>query len=123
MFYLIAADIVVIAHLLWILFLIFGALPGRRHKWIRRFHIGGLLFAFYIQIINWYCPLTYLEVWLRNMHDPSLSYSGSFIIHYVEQVVYVNLPSKIILVMTVGVSLISAYLYLHKTEEKGYNKK
>ena len=114
MFYIIAADIVVSLHFLWITFLIIGAFWGRRYKWIKRIHLAGICFAFLMQIIGWYCPLTYLEVWLRRMHDPSQSYAGSFITHYIEKIVYIDLPAEIIFIMTIILALISAWIYLHK---------
>jgi hypothetical protein len=112
--YLIAADIIVFVHFIWIIFLITGAYWGRRHRWIKRIHITGLLFAFAIQIFGWYCPLTHLEVWLRQMHDSSQSYGGSYIIHYVEKVVYIDVPPGVIYMMTVFLALISGWLYLYK---------
>ncbi len=108
---------VVILHFFWIIFLIIGALPGRRSRWIRRIHISGILFAILIQFSGWFCPLTYLEVWLRRMHDSSQQYEGSFIIHYVEKVVYVDLPPKMILIVTICLALISAFVYLYKPGE------
>jgi uncharacterized membrane protein len=117
MFYGIMADVVVFLHFLWIIFLIFGAFIGRRYKWIKRVHIAGLCFALTIQGFGWYCPLTYLEIWLRKMHDPSTSYSGSFIINYVQKIVYIELPAKVILIMTIFLVLMSAWLYLHKPKK------
>ncbi|MBI4850019.1 MAG: DUF2784 domain-containing protein [Nitrospirae bacterium] len=111
MLYRIAADITVILHLLWIIFLIFGAFIGRKYKWVKRFHIGGMIFALGIQFLGWYCPLTHLEIWLREMHDPSQSYSGSFIIHYVEEIVYLNMSPKVILALTIILAIVSVWLY------------
>ena len=118
MFYKIAADIVVLLHFLWIVFLIFGAVIGKRYKWVKNFHIGGMTFTLIIQIFGWYCPLTHLEFWLRQMHDPSLTYSGSFIIHYVEKVVYINLSMRTIFIMTVALLLINAWIYLRKPKNR-----
>lgn len=119
MLYKIAADFVVFIHFLWILFLIFGAFIGRKYKILKTFHIIGLCFAIIIQIFGWYCPLTYLEVWLRHKHDPALSYSGSFIIHYVEKIVYIELSQGIIFLLTAMLVLISLYIYTGK----GHNRK
>jgi len=112
MFYLVAADITVFIHLLWIVFLIFGALWGRKNSLIKKIHIGGMLFALIIQIAGWNCPLTHLEVWLRSMHDTSQSYAGSFIIHYMEKVVYINLPAETVFVMTSLLVFINGWVYL-----------
>ncbi|MBI5051075.1 MAG: DUF2784 domain-containing protein [Nitrospirae bacterium] len=114
MFYKIAADIIVLIHFLWIAFLIVGAFPGRKNKWVKIFHIGGIGLAIVIQVFGWYCTLTHLEIWLRRMHNPSLSYEGSFIIYYVEKLVYFNLSPEIIFSMTIGLLLLSAWLYIFK---------
>lgn len=74
MVYRILADLVVLVHFLWILFLIFGAFWGAKHRTARLFHLAGLAFAVVIQAFDWYCPLTYLEVWLRAKHNPTLTY-------------------------------------------------
>lgn len=114
MFYRLAADFVVIIHFIWILFLIFGAFIGRRYSAVKMFHIAGLGFAVTIQIFGWYCPLTHLEVWLRQRHDSSLSYSGSFIIHYIERLIYIELSPQIIFVLTMLLVVFSLYFYILK---------
>jgi hypothetical protein len=114
MFYRVAADIVVLIHFIWILFLIFGVFIGRKYRAVKIFHGAGLGFAVTMQIFGWYCPLTHLEIWLRRRQDPSHTYSGSFIIYYVEKLVYIELSPKIIFVLTLMMILISAFLYLKK---------
>jgi len=89
MIYKILADGVVLIHFLWILFLFFGVFWGIRNKTVKIFHISGLVFAFVIQIFDWYCPLTHLEVWLRSKHDPAVVFTGSFFFLYVENIVYI----------------------------------
>jgi TRAP-type uncharacterized transport system fused permease subunit len=107
----IAADMTVILHLAWIIFLIFGALPGRRYKWIKRVHVCGLIFALIIQTAGWYCPLTYLEIWLRNMRDPLTSYSGSFIINYVDRIVYLEISRSAVFAATVFLIFVNVLIY------------
>ena len=114
MTYKIFADIVVFIHFLWILFLIFGAFPGVRNKAIKIFHISGLVFAFVIQIFGWYCPLTHLEVWLRAKHDPSLSYAGSFIIHYVEGLIYIEISAWLIFSLILLLIVFNVRFYIRK---------
>lgn len=114
MLYKILADIVVLIHFLWILFLIFGAFAGIRNKTIKIIHISGLVFAFVIQIFGWYCPLTDLEVWLRSKHDPSLAYAGSFIIHYVEGLIYIEISPWLIFALTLLLIGFNTWFYLGK---------
>ena len=94
-------DTVVLVHFLWILFLIFGAFAGRKLRMIRYVHIGGLTFALIIQVFDWYCPLTHLEVWLRAHHDPGEVYAGSYIVHYLEKIIYVGVDRWVIAVLTI----------------------
>lgn len=122
MHYKILADIVVVIHFLWIVFLIFGALLGVKYKAIRIFHISGLIFAFIIQIFGWYCPLTYLEVWLRAKHDPSMAYAGSFIVHYLEKIIYLEVSGNLILTLTVLIIGINLWIYLRKKKLKSQNE-
>ena len=114
MLYKILADIVVLLHLLWILFLIFGALLGTKNKGARIVHISGLVFAVIIQGFDWYCPLTYLESWLRSKHDPALSYTGSFIVHYMEKMIYIQLPARLVFFLSILLFGINSWLYLRR---------
>ena len=110
----ILADVVVTIHFLWILFLFLGALWGIKHKIVRLFHLSGLAFAFIIQIFDWYCPLTHLEVWLRSKHSPTLTYTGSFIIYYVEKIVYLQLSRSLVFILTILLCGLNIWLYLRK---------
>ncbi|MBA3061338.1 MAG: DUF2784 domain-containing protein [Nitrospirae bacterium] len=112
----ILADIVVFVHFLWILFLIFGAFFGRKNRRIKIFHISGLAFAFVMQLLDWYCPLTHLEVWLREKHNPALTYSGSFIIHYLEKLIYIELSPYLILILTILLCGFNTWIYLRKKD-------
>ena len=112
--YKILADITVLIHFLWILFLIFGALWGIRKKAIKHIHLLGLLFAILIQVLGWYCPLTHLEFWLRSRHNPSIVYTGSFIIHYLERVVYLEISQTGIFLVTIGLAIFNLWIYLRK---------
>jgi len=107
----IVADIVVLIHFLWILFLIFGAFGGRRHKTIKVIHIGGLAFALMLQVFDWYCPLTHLEVWLRAMHDSGRAYAGSYLVHYLEKIIYLEVHRWVIVALTILLCLLNAWIY------------
>jgi len=114
MIYKILADSVVLIHFFWILFLFLGALWGVKNKIVKIFHIVGLVYAFAIQLFDWYCPLTHLEVWLRSKHDPALTYSGSFILYYVEKIVYLELSRFVVLLFTIFLCGFNLWVYLKK---------
>ena len=106
-----AADFVVLIHLLWIVFIIGGALIGRRVRWIKWVHIAALTFSIPLQVFGWVCPLTFLENWLRHRHHPSLSYSGDFIAQYADRLVYLQAPRSVIFVITLIIVALSAWAY------------
>lgn len=117
MFYKVLADIVVFAHLSWIIFLLFGAFWGVRNKRVKLVHISGLAFAVILQVFDWYCPLTHLEALLRSRHDPALSYRGSFIAHYMEKIIYIELPRSLIFALTIFLAGINSWLYLRRKKK------
>lgn len=111
MFYRILADIVIIIHLLWIFFLIAGAYWGRKRRAVMMFHGAGLVFAVLSQVFGWYCPLTHLEVWLAAKQNAARAYPGSFIAHYAEKLVYIDVQPTIIFLLTVVCVGVNAWLY------------
>ncbi len=111
MLYRVLADIVVLVHLLWILFLIGGAYWGRKNGVVVLIQGAGLVFAVASQIFGWYCPLTHLEDWLRDKHATVQVYPGSFIAHYAEQLVYVDVSPATIFVSTNVLIIVNVWIY------------
>jgi hypothetical protein len=87
MIYGVLADLVTLLHFLWIVFVIFGILLVFKKSKFAWVHLGSLLFSLLLNILGWYCPLTYLEQYLRGQGG-SAGYAGSFIAHYLEPVIY-----------------------------------
>ncbi len=114
MIYSILADSVVMVHFLWIIFLFIGVIWGRKHLGVRIFHIFGLALAFVVQVSGWYCPLTYLEVYLRSMNNPAGVYTGSFLAQYAEELIYINLPHGLVVFFTVLLCGFNAFFYLRQ---------
>lgn len=110
----ILADSVVLIHFLWIIFLFLGAFWGVKNRVVKIFHLSGLIFAFTIQVFDWHCPLTHLEEWLRSRHDSALTYAGSFIIHYAEKIVYLELSRTLIFFLTLLLCGLNVWFYLRK---------
>jgi hypothetical protein len=117
MHYGIFADGVVLIHFLWILFLVFGAFWGVKSRPVRIFHVSGLVIAVVIQLFDWYCPLTHLEAWLRSKQSPATTNPSSFIIYYVQKIVYVELSRFTIIILTFFLCGFCAWWYLRKKKE------
>lgn len=107
------ADLVVVLHLLWIVFLIFGALLGRRVAWVKWLHLGALTYSLAMQAFSWICPLTLIEVWLRRAQDPDAAYVGGFIGHYAQHLVYAPVPAALLFLGTLLVVAVSVWVYFH----------
>ncbi len=108
------ADGVVVVHFLWILFLIFGGVWGRRSRPVRCVHLPAIAFACVVELGDFYCPLTHLEVWLRRRQSPSAGYNESFIAHYLERLIYIELPRGGIVLLTLLLVAGNCWLYLRK---------
>jgi hypothetical protein len=114
MFYRLLADFAVLIHLFWILFLIFGAIWGRRHMLVKVFHLAGLAFAFVLHLFSLTCPLTYAEIYLRSLAGHGAAYSGSFIVHYVDRLIYLAVPPLFLLAITIALCTFNLIVYLRR---------
>ena len=81
------ADVVVIAHLAFILFVLLGGLLALKWRWLPWIHIPATLWAVLLEFRGWFCPLTPLEGWLRRAGGAA-GYEESFIEHYLLPVIY-----------------------------------
>ena len=88
------AVAVLTLHLLWILWVIGGALLTRRRRTLRWLHIISLVYSILIEALPWPpCPLTLLEAWLEGRAGVT-PYHGSFLVHYLEAIVYPDIPAS-----------------------------
>ena len=81
------ADLVLVLHFIFILFAIFGAVLVYFYHWIAWLHIPMACWAILISFFGWICPLTYLEVWLRQAAGEQ-GYQTGFIAHYLSPIVF-----------------------------------
>jgi hypothetical protein len=82
-----AADAVLVLHLAFILFVMFGAvlvLWRARAAWL---HLPALAWAVWISATHGICPLTPLENSLRRAAGDA-GYTGGFIDHYLMSLIY-----------------------------------
>ena len=55
------ADVILGLHLLFILWIVFGAAFTRRRPVLQWLHLGSLVWGILIEILPWTCPLTWAE--------------------------------------------------------------
>lgn len=87
MIYLIAATTVLLLHLAFILFALFGALLALRWRRVVWLQLPAALWAVYIELSHGSCPLTALEnhLLLKAGHG---GYAGGFVERYLLPVIY-----------------------------------
>ena len=108
--YSIAAAGVLVLHLLFILWVAFGALFTRRRPLLRWFHIASLTYGILLEILEWSCPLTPMENWLRGRAGVP-TYQGGFLLHYLDAVVYPDVPPSLLVLCAVAVCLFNLGVY------------
>jgi hypothetical protein len=83
----VAADGVMLLHLLFVLFVVFGALIVLRYHWTAALHVPAAIWGAWIELSGGVCPLTYVENDLRRRAGESGLESG-FIEHYIYPLLY-----------------------------------
>lgn len=115
-FYLIAADVTLFIHVLFVGFVILGLVmvfAGKLFSWSwvrnRRFRIAHLAAIGIVVLQSWFsviCPLTQWEMELRDKAG-DVTYPGSFVAHWLEALLYFRAPEWVfILVYTLFGALV-----------------
>jgi hypothetical protein len=85
--YRVAADVVLLLHLAFVVFVVLGGLLVPRWPWLAFVHLPAAIWGVAIEFFGWICPLTPLENSFRILGGEA-GYSGGFIQHYVQPVLY-----------------------------------
>ena len=104
------ATLVLFLHLLFILWVVFGALLTRRRPVLRGLHIASLIWGVLTEILPWPCPLTLLENKLEQMAGIE-PYQGGFLLHYLDKLVYPDVSATVLTVAAVTVCLANLAYY------------
>jgi hypothetical protein len=87
MSYRFAADALLVLHLAFILFVLFGGLLALRWRWVPWLHLPAAAWGAAVELLHLYCPLTPWEKALR-MAAGEAGYPGDFIEHYLLRLIY-----------------------------------
>ncbi|PAV26657.1 uncharacterized protein DUF2784 [Tamilnaduibacter salinus] len=106
-----AAEAVLVVHLLFIIFAVFGGLLGLWRRWLIVLHLPAVAWASLLMINGWLCPLTPLEITLRQWAGQT-GFEGSFIGHYLVSVIYPSgLTRTLQTLLGVGVGVFNVGVY------------
>ncbi len=106
------ADLVVVVHLAFIVFVVLGGVLAWCWRWMPWVHLPAVLWGALLEFYGWVCPLTPLENWLRHAGRAS-EYSGGFVEQYVLPIVYPPaLTREVQVALGLLVCLVNAGIYL-----------
>jgi hypothetical protein len=105
--YLIAADAILLVHVAFVAFVVFGlvfifigklrAWSWVRNPWFRYAHIAAIGIVVLQSWVRAICPLTIWEMALREKGG-NAAYSGSFVAHWLESILYYRAPEWVFVV-------------------------
>ena len=108
----IAADLIVLVHFAFVIFVVAGGLLALKWPKMAYLHIPAAVWGAWIGFANWICPLTPLENHLRRLVGEA-GYAGGFIEHYITRILY---PAGLTAGMRVilGVAVVAANLLVYR---------
>ena len=105
--FILAADAVLLLHVLVVIFIVLGlalifvgnVLTWRwvRNPWFRLLHLLAICVVVLLSWLSFMCPLTTIEMALRGRAG-DIAYSGSFISHWLETILYYQAPPWIFVI-------------------------
>lgn len=120
--YKLVADLVVVVHVGYVLFVVLGELlilfgivcrwEWIRNFWFRGLHLGAIAIVVAESLAGFVCPLTTLEAWLRRQAGQA-TYRGDFIGHWAHELLFYDAPPWVFtLAYTLFGVLVGATLWL-----------
>jgi len=112
MTYRILAEIVLVLHFCFVIFLVLGGLFVLRWHRIAYLHLPAVVWGILIEFFWWACPLTTLENHLRGLGGEA-GYATGFIDHYVSAILYMPLTPQVRVLLGLMLIGINLLIYLH----------
>lgn len=111
--YIALADAVLIAHLLYIAWVILGAIFTRGRPWLAGIHIATIVWGIITETTSAQCPLTVAENWCEARAGIA-PYHGPFLLHYLDATVYPNVPLSLLVTVAVIVCAFNLGIYIRR---------
>ena len=109
--YSLAADLVLVFHLAFVVFVALGGLLALRWRRVAWLHVPAAAWGAAIEFGGWICPLTPIENDLRARAGES-PYTGDFVARYLLPVIYPEgLTREAQIVMGIAVLVLNAVIY------------
>jgi len=106
----ILADLLVVLHLAFAAFVVFGGFLAWKWRWAIFAHVPALAWGFWVEISGQSCPLTPLENHFRHLAGEAGS-QGGFLDHYLVPILYppgLTRPDQWVLaVLLLGITIVA----------------
>lgn len=110
MLYRFLADFLLITHICFVLFAVFGGLLVLRRRWIWKLHLPAVVWGFLVQYFIWSCPLTNWENYFRRLGGDA-GYEGGFIEYYLTALLYPGFAPQFHLFLSISLILFNLIVY------------
>lgn len=117
MLYHVGADLVLLLHFCFVLFVLLGGLLLIKRPKLVWLHLPAVAWGAWVEFSGWICPLTPLENWLRAQASEA-TYAGDFIVRHLSSILYPNALThelQVVLGMVVLVVNLAIYGWLWRT--------
>lgn len=104
------ADLVMLVHFAFVLFVALGGVLVAWRPGVAWAHVPAVLYGAAIEFFGWVCPLTPLEIRLRRAAGQA-GYGGSFIERYLEGILYPSAWAEIHVWLGVAVLVGNGAIY------------
>ena len=120
---LLAADMILLLHVFFVAFVVIGLVlifVGKfrfwswiRNPWFRIIHLAAITVVVVQSWLGLICPLTTIEMALRSRAGDTV-YSGSFLSHWLESILYYQVPPWIFVVcyMAFGAVVVASWFWI-----------
>jgi hypothetical protein len=122
--YRIAAALVLLLHLAFVLFVVGGAALAWRRRWVIALHLPAALWGFWVELSGAGCPLTLVENRLR-LRGGEAGYAEGFVEHYLLAAIYpagLTRTAQLILAALVLLTNVCLYTWLFRARQTGISE-
>ena len=107
----ILADVLVLLHLAFIVFVLAGGLWVVYRRWMAWLHLPAVIWAVLLEFNGWICPLTPLENHFRRLAGQE-GYAGGFVEHYLIPLIYPQSLTEVVqIILGLIVLLVNGVVY------------
>jgi hypothetical protein len=100
-------------HAGYIAWVIFGAFFTRGRPRLAVLHVATLVYGMIAEIFGFWCPLTAFETWVE-VRGNVQAYRGAFLLHYLDALVYPDIPPNLLVAGAVTVCIMNLWIYARR---------